>query len=84
MGSAWGTMLAVGAALGGLVVTLFGRDAAISGNASRSCVSAWLLLAGATSVLRGATSQEHPGVVEATRETIAYARRDHRVLALIA
>ena len=26
---------------------------------------------------------EHPGVLEATRETAAYARRDHRVLALL-
>ena len=29
MGSTWGTMLAVGAALGGLVTAVLGRDAAI-------------------------------------------------------
>src|SRR5919204_3517408 len=35
-GSVWGTMLAVGAALGGLVTALLGRDAAIGGSSSRS------------------------------------------------
>jgi MFS family permease len=44
VGSAWGTMLAVGAALGGLVVTLFGRDAAFLGNTVSFLISAWLLL----------------------------------------
>src|SRR5262245_6949421 len=43
VGSAWGTMLAVGAALGGLVVTLFGREAAIAGNSVSFLLSAWLL-----------------------------------------
>ena len=84
VGSAWGTMLAVGAAAGGLVVTLFGRDAAIMGNSFSFLVSAWLLWR----VHRAFSEQrdehvEHPGVLEATRETAAYARRDHRVLALL-
>jgi hypothetical protein len=84
VGSAWGTMLAVGAALGGLVVTLFGRDAAIVGNSFSFLVSAWLLWR----VHRAFSEErdehvEHPGVLEATRETAAYARRDHRVLALL-
>jgi MFS family permease len=84
VGSAWGTMLAVGAALGGLVVTLFGRDAAFVGNAISFLISAWLLLR-----VRRAFSErrpqghEHPGVVEATRETVAYARQDHGVLSLL-
>ena len=84
VGSAWGTMLAVGAALGGLVVTLFGRDAAFLGNSASFLVSAWLLLR-----VRRALSErreehaEHPGIVQATRETVAYARRDHRVLSLL-
>ena len=84
VGSAWGTMLAVGAALGGLVVTLFGRDAAILGNSFSFLVSAWLLWR----VHRAFSEQrdehvEHPRVLEATRETAAYARQDHRVLALL-
>jgi MFS family permease len=84
VGSAWGTMLAVGAAAGGLVVTLFGRDAAIVGNSVSFLFSAWLLWR-----VRRALSErreehvEHPGILEATRETAAYARRDHRVLALL-
>jgi MFS family permease len=84
VGSAWGTMLAVGAAAGGVVVTLFGRDAAIVGNSVSFLVSAWLLWR-----VRRAFSErrdehvQHPGILEATRETAAYARRDHRVLALL-
>ncbi|MBA3690274.1 MAG: MFS transporter [Actinobacteria bacterium] len=84
VGSAWGTMLAVGAAAGGLVVTLFGRDAAIMGNSLSFLLSAWLLWR-----VRRAFSErrdehvQHPGILEATRETAAYARRDHRVLALL-
>jgi MFS family permease len=84
VGSAWGTMLAVGAAAGGVVVTLFGRDAAIVGNSLSFLVSAWLLwrVRRAFSERRDEHAQ-HPGILEATRETAAYARRDHRVLALL-
>jgi MFS family permease len=84
VGSAWGTMLAVGAAAGGLVVTLFGRDAAIVGNSVSFLLSAWLLwrVKRAFSERREEHVQ-HPGILEATRETAAYARRDHRVLALL-
>ncbi|MEP6475791.1 MAG: MFS transporter [Actinomycetota bacterium] len=84
VGSAWGTMLAVGAAAGGLVVTLLGRDAAIVGNTVSFLFSAWLLFR-----VHRAFSEpreehaHHPGILEATRETVAYARRDHRVLALL-
>jgi MFS family permease len=84
VGSAWGTMLAVGAAAGGLVVTLFGRDAAIVGNSVSFLVSAWLLWRVHRAFSERRDEQvEHPGILEATRETAAYARRDHRVLALL-
>jgi MFS family permease len=84
VGSAWGTMLAVGAAAGGLVVTLFGRDAAIMGNSVSFLVSAWLLWRVHRAFSEARDEQvEHPGILEATRETAAYARRDHRVLALL-
>jgi predicted MFS family arabinose efflux permease len=84
VGSAWGTMLAVGAAAGGVVVTLFGRDAAFVGNSVSFLLSAWLLwrVRRAFSERRDEHAQ-HPGILEATRETAAYARRDHRVLALL-
>lgn len=84
VGSAWGTMLAVGAAAGGLVVTLFGRDAAIVGNTVSFLFSAWLLWRVRRAFAeRREEHVEHPGILEATRETAAYARRDHRVLALL-
>jgi len=44
IGSAWGTMLAVGAALGGIVAATLGRDAAFVVNAISFAVSAWLIL----------------------------------------
>jgi MFS family permease len=44
IGSAWGTMLAVGAALGGVVAATLGRDAAFIVNALSFAVSAWLIL----------------------------------------
>lgn len=84
VGSAWGTMLAVGAAAGGLVVTLFGRDAAIVGNSVSFLFSAWLLWRVQRAFAeRREEHVEHPGILQATRETAAYARRDHRVLALL-
>lgn len=85
VGSAWGMMLAIGAAIGGLVAAILGRDAAILGNAASFLVSAWFLWR-----VRRPFGEErergegHPGVVAATRETVRYARRDHRVLALLA
>ena len=84
IGSAWGTMLAVGAALGGLVVTFLGRDAAFIGNSVSFLLSAWLLFRVRRAFAERRDERvEHPGIVEATRETIAYARRDHRVLSLL-
>ena len=44
IGSAWGTMLAVGAALGGIVAATLGRDAAFVVNALSFAVSAWLII----------------------------------------
>jgi predicted MFS family arabinose efflux permease len=84
-GSLWGTMLAVGAGLGGLVSAAFGDDTAFIVDAVSFLVSAALL----SSIRRGfsesrAESTEHPSIVEATRETWRFARRDHRVLSLLA
>lgn len=84
-GSLWGTMLAVGAALGGVVASAWGADAAFMLDAASFVVSA-LLLTGIHvpfSEPDAVVAVEHPGVVEATRETIRYARRDHRVLSLV-
>ncbi len=83
-GSLWGTMLAVGAGLGGIVATVFGRDTAFVIDAVSFGVSALLLWG-----IRRPFSEErepgheHPRMLDATIEVLQYARRDHRVLALI-
>ena len=84
-GSLWGTMLAVGAALGGLVSNYFGADTAFVVDAISFLVSAALLLSIRRRFAEARTgAAEHPGTVEATRETLRFARRDHRVLSLLA
>ncbi|MEX0833541.1 MAG: MFS transporter [Actinomycetota bacterium] len=82
-GSAWGTMLAVGAALGGVVSATLGRDAAFIGDSFSFVVSA-LLLMRIRRKFNEALPEEHPGILSATVETIRYARKDKRVLSLIA
>lgn len=83
-GSLWGTMLAVGAGLGGIVATAFGRDTAFVIDATSFAVSALLLWG-----IRRPFSEErepgheHPKMLDATMEVLQYARSDHRVLALI-
>ena len=84
-GSLWGTMLAVGAALGGVAAGTLGHDAAFLIDAA-SFVGSALLLFGIKRPFAepGHHEMEHPSIVEATVETVHYARRDHRVLALLA
>jgi predicted MFS family arabinose efflux permease len=84
-GSLWGTMLAVGAGLGGIISAEFGADTAFIVNAVSFLVSAALL----SSIRRRFSESrkeavEHPSAIEATRETWRFARRDHRVLSLLA
>lgn len=84
-GSLWGTMLAVGAGLGGLISAKFGADTAFLVDAVSFLASAALLM----SIRRRFSearleSFEHPSAIEATRETWRFARRDHRVLSLLA
>jgi MFS family permease len=82
-GSLWGTMLAVGAAVGGAVTAAFGRDAAIVIDAATFLASAALVVR-----VRRSFSEErdgqHEGLVKASAETLRYARKDHRVLAFLA
>jgi MFS family permease len=82
-GSAWGTMLAVGAALGGIVAAALGRDVAFLIDAATFGVSG-LLIAGIRRPFAEERTEEPEGhVVRATIETARFARRDHRVLALL-
>ena len=85
MGSAWGTMLVVGAALGGLVSSRFGNDVAFIADAASFAVSAMLLLR-----VRASFHEKPPDrdtgitIAEDVRETIRFARREKHVLALLA
>lgn len=84
-GSLWGTMLAVGAALGGVAAGVLGTDAAFVIDAVSFVVSALLLLGVRRPFSEpGHREAEHPSLLDATVETARYARRDHRVLALLA
>jgi len=82
-GSLWGTMLAIGAGLGGIVTAAVGRDAAIGIDAVSFLVSAALLGGIRRPFTRGAP-EAHLRMRAAAIETVQYARRDHRVLALLA
>jgi MFS family permease len=84
MGSTWGTMLAVGAGLGGIVTMRFGRDAAFIVDAVSFLASAGILaMIRARFSEERAPQQEHPPLVESVRETLRYARTHPRVLALL-
>jgi MFS family permease len=82
-GSLWGTMLAVGAAAGGVVATLFGRNAAFAVDAASFALSALLLLGVHRALSQPREHEEHVGIAEATRQTVRYARQDGRVWALV-
>lgn len=82
-GSAWGTMMAVGAGLGGIVVAAYGNDVGYLTDALSFFAAAALLVRvrRATSYPRDA-EEDRPGVVAATREAVRYSREDHRVSVL--
>jgi MFS family permease len=82
-GSLWGTMLAVGAALGGIVAAVLGRDAAFLIDAASFAVSGILIARIRRPLSAERTEEPETNVVRATVETVRYARKDHRVLALI-
>jgi Transmembrane secretion effector len=80
--ASWGTMLAIGSAIGGWVAAHLGRDAAFMIDASSFLLSATLIYR-----IRGNFSA--PGTRDHAsgtgfREGIAYARSDPRILALLA
>jgi predicted MFS family arabinose efflux permease len=89
IGSAWGTMLAVGAALGGLVAATLGRDAAFGVNAASFAASA-LLIVGIRRSFRaphreaaGGAPQPHTGIVESIRVVLRFARGNRTLAALL-
>jgi predicted MFS family arabinose efflux permease len=86
IGSAWGTMLAVGAALGGLVAATLGRDVAFAVNAASFGASA-LLIVGIHRSFRearvGARPLEKGGVGESIRVVLRFARGNRTLAALL-
>jgi MFS family permease len=81
MGSTWGTMLAVGAALGGAVTMRFGRDTSFIVDAISFLVSALILWQ-----IRARFSEKRESVASPTTTPttlIRYARTHPRVLALL-
>jgi MFS family permease len=83
-GSLWGTMLAVGGALGGIVAGVFGSDVAIVADSASFVLSAVLIVRVRTSFAEARTATAPSSLREDTVETVRYARKDHRVLALLA
>ncbi|HEX6099873.1 MAG TPA: MFS transporter [Thermoanaerobaculia bacterium] len=84
MGSTWGTMLAVGAALGGAATMLLGRDASFVVDTLSFLLSAWLLwrIRASFSEARDAHHGKPP-LLESMRETVRYAKAQPRVLGLL-
>ena len=84
VGSAWGVMLAVGAAVGGVFTALAGRNAAFVTDAVSFLVSGILLARVHRSFSETREHEEHVGILEATAETLRFARSDGRVTSLLA
>lgn len=85
MGSAWGTMMAIGSALGGAVAATAGREAAFVGDAI-SFVVAGALIAGIRGRFRaeGTGERRGPGVVRELREALTFVRSERRLAAVLA
>ena len=89
LGASWGTMLAVGAALGGVVVVLAGREAAFVINAASFGLSALLIVGIRRPFREAAPATGHAanrgglgGSLGAIGHVVGYAR-EHRTLAVL-
>jgi MFS family permease len=92
IGSSWGTMLAVGAAIGGVVAATFGRDVAFVANAASFAASGYLIV-GISRPLRrraqdGLDHHQLPhgglrGVGESMAIVLRFARGNRRLAALL-
>jgi MFS family permease len=83
MGSTWGTMLAVGAAIGGLVTMKFGRDVSFVVDSVSFLFSAFVLWRMRVPFSEVREHHEPPPLLDSVRQTIVYARQNPRVLALL-
>jgi MFS family permease len=83
MGSTWGTMLAVGAGIGGLVTMTFGRNVSFIVDAVSFLFSAFVLWRMRARFSEERARREHPPLLESIRETVAYAKAHPRVFGLL-
>jgi predicted MFS family arabinose efflux permease len=86
LGSVWGSMLFVGAALGGLATLAFGREVSILLNAATFLLSAWLVRGIRRSFQRAPTSapaSASPDSWRQLREAWAFARHQPVSLSLL-
>jgi MFS family permease len=83
MGSTWGTMLAVGAALGGAVTMLLGRDASFVFDSLSFLLSAALLWKMRGNFSEGARTEARPTFLASMAETFHFARTRPRILGLL-
>jgi MFS family permease len=88
IGSAWGTMLAVGAGLGGLVAVVLGRDIAFVVNAASFAGSAWLIWGIRRPLQEPREEHEHghdghEGILDSMRRAIAFARSSRLVTSFL-
>jgi MFS family permease len=89
LGSAWGVMLALGAAAGGLVAVTLGRDAAFALNAASFALSGFLIV-GIRRPFQRAREADTPheaggagGLITALRITVRFARQNRLLAALL-
>lgn len=83
MSASWGTMLAVGAALGGVMASVLGREAAFVFNSLSFAASAALILRVRSRFQEDRPDQLKVHPVRDLIEGVAYARSDRRVMALL-
>ncbi len=83
LGSAWGTMAAVGAALGGLLADAVSRDVAFGVDAATFLLSAALVWRVRRSFSERRDGQPRATFAESIRETIRFARSHPAVAALL-
>ena len=84
LGSTWGIMLAIGAAIGGFFAAIFGRDASFVANAISFALSAWVFSRIRTPLQapRQPVSRRMRPIADMS-EALGHARRDPVLLALV-
>jgi MFS family permease len=86
LGSTWGVMLAVGAAVGGVFASVFGRDAAFIANAASFAIAAILFSRIKTPMQQERdtqTQRQRIRPIADMREAITHSRQDPVLMALI-